>query len=248
MAEFAELVAEGASVPVEGWDFSWFADRATEERPAWGYARLMGDRMARAHRALDLQTGGGEVLATIPEPPPVLVATEGWPPNAALARQRLAPLGGQVVEVGESDDLPFADGEFDLVTSRHPVLVRWDEVARVLAPGGTYFSQHVGAGSLRELIDFMMGRQPVGEARDPERARRAATAAGLTVTDLRTQAMRIEFFDVAAVIVFLRKVVWTVPDFTVDKYRDRLHDLHDEIERNGPFVAHSQRFLIEARR
>ncbi|MGH3302872.1 MAG: SAM-dependent methyltransferase, partial [Streptosporangiaceae bacterium] len=31
-----ELVAEGAAVPVEGWDFSWFEGRATEERPAWG--------------------------------------------------------------------------------------------------------------------------------------------------------------------------------------------------------------------
>lgn len=248
MADFTELLAEGASVPVEGWDFSWFAGRATEERPTWGYAGLMGERMAQAKRALDLQTGGGEVLATIPQPPPALIATEGWPPNAALARQRLAPLGGVVVEVAENDDLPFPDGEFDLVTSRHPVTVRWEEIARVLAPGGTYFSQQVGAGSLRELIDFMMGPQEIGIDRDPEYARRQATAVGLTVVDLRTQALRIEFFDVAAVIVFLRKVVWTVPDFTVDRYRDRLHDLHHEIENSGPFVAHSQRFLIEARR
>jgi hypothetical protein len=246
MPEFAELIAEGAAAPVAGWDFSWFAGRATEERPSWGYARLMGERMARAERALDLQTGGGEVLAGMPKPPPTLMATEGWAPNAALARQRLAPLGGVVVEVGESDDLPFADGSFDLVVSRHPVTVRWDQVTRVLVAGGTYFSQQVGAGSLRELIDFMMGPQEIGRARDPGRARREATAAGLTVTDLRTQALRMEFFDVAAVIVFLRKVIWTVPDFTVDKYRDRLHDLHGEIERHGPFVAHSQRFLIEA--
>ena len=246
MRAFAELVAEGASVPVEGWDFSWFAGRATEQRPSWGYARLMGERMARAGRALDLQTGGGEVLAGIPNPPAELVATEGWPPNAALARERLAPLGGTVVEVGEADDLPFPGGSFDLVVSRHPVVVRWDEVARVLAPAGTYFAQQVGAGSVRELTDFIMGPQPVSQARDPERARAAATEAGLTVVDLRSEALRMEFYDVAAVIVFLRKVIWTVPDFTVDAYLDRLRAMHDEIEREGPFVAHSQRFLIEA--
>lgn len=245
---FAELVAEGASVPVEGWDFSWFAGRATEQRPSWGYARLMGERMARAGRALDLQTGGGEVLAGIPNPPAELVATEGWPPNAALARERLAPLGGTVVEVGEADDLPFPGGSFDLVVSRHPVVVRWDEVARVLAQAGTYFAQQVGAGSVRELTDFIMGPQPVSQARDPERARAAATEAGLTVVDLRSEALRMEFYDVAAVIVFLRKVIWTVPDFTVDAYLDRLRAMHDEIEREGPFVAHSQRFLIEARK
>jgi SAM-dependent methyltransferase len=248
MASFDELVAEGQSTPVDGWDFSWFAGRATEQRPSWGYARLMGERMARAERALDLQTGGGEVLAGMPKAPPVLVATEGWPPNAALARDRLAPLGGRVVEAGENDDLPFEDGSFDLVVSRHPVTTRWAEVARVLAPGGTYFSQQVGAGSSRELTDFMMGSQPVSQARDPERARSAATDAGLTVRDLRSEALRMEFFDVAAVIVFLRKVIWTVPGFTVADYFDRLKAMHTQIIEYGPFVAHSQRFLIEAQK
>ena len=246
MAKFDDLVAEGVRTPVDGWDFSWFAGRATEERPPWGYARLIGERMAGAGRALDLQTGGGEVLAGIPKPPPVLVATEGWPPNAALARDRLAPLGGVVVEVGEDDDLPFDDGAFDLVVSRHPVTVHWDEVARVLAPGGTYLSQQVGPGSVRELTDFMMGPQPVGMGRAPALARQNATAAGLAVRDLRTAGLRMEFFDVAAVIVFLRKVIWIVPGFTVPAYLDRLRALHDRIEQSGPFVAHSQRFLIEA--
>jgi hypothetical protein len=66
--------------------------------------------------------------------------------------------------------------------------------------------------------------------------------------DLRAEALRLEFFDVAAVIVFLRKVVWTVPSFTVDAYREQLRALDERIRRNGPFVAHSQRFLIEAHR
>lgn len=247
MATFENLVAEGAAVPVQGWDFSWFDGRATEQRPSWGYARLMGQRMASAGRALDLQTGGGEVLATIPTPPPLLVATEGWAPNAALARKRLAPLGAAVVRSGERDDLPFTRDAFDLVVSRHPVLVRWDEVARVLAPGGTYLSQQVGPGSVRELTDFLMGPQPVGPSRHPDTARAAATGAGLEVVDLRAEALRMEFFDLAAVIVFLRKVIWIVPGFTVEKYRDRLRALHEHIEAHGRFVAYAQRFLIEAR-
>jgi len=55
-----------------------------------------------------------------------------------------------------------------------------------------------------------------------------------------------EFDDVAAVVVFLRKVIWIVPDFTVSRYRGRLAALHARIERDGPFTAHSERFLIEA--
>ncbi len=56
-----------------------------------------------------------------------------------------------------------------------------------------------------------------------------------------------EFFDIGAVIYFLRKVIWMVPGFTVDEYRERLRDLHEKIEHEGPFIAHSTRFLIEAR-
>ena len=59
-------------------------------------------------------------------------------------------------------------------------------------------------------------------------------------------SLRVEFFDVAAVIVFLRKVIWTVPDFSVAAFGRPLAELHEGIERDGPFVAHSQRFLIEA--
>ena len=38
MIGYEELVAEGAAVPLQGYDFSWFEGRATEERPPWGYA------------------------------------------------------------------------------------------------------------------------------------------------------------------------------------------------------------------
>ena len=247
-ATFEALVAEGASVPVEGWDFSWFEGRATEERPAWGYSRLLAERMASATAALDIQTGGGEVLAQIPHPPPTLMATESWPPNIAVARRQLRPLGAEVVEVADDADLPFPAASFDLVVSRHPVLVRWDEIARVLQPGGTYLAQHIGAGSNRELTDAMMGPQPVGEGRSPQRAVAAAEAAGLSVVDLREQALRVTFNDIGAVVYFLRKVLWTVPGFTVEGYRDQLARLHDRIQSEGPFVSHAQRFLIEARK
>ena len=42
---FEELLNEGSSVPVEGWDFSWFEGRATEQRPSWGYSRLLIERV-----------------------------------------------------------------------------------------------------------------------------------------------------------------------------------------------------------
>jgi len=57
-----------------------------------------------------------------------------------------------------------------------------------------------------------------------------------------------EFFDIGAVVYILRKCVWWVPDFDVQRYRDALERLDAEIRRYGAFVAHSTRTLIEARR
>jgi SAM-dependent methyltransferase len=245
-ASAGELIAEGESVPLAGWDFSWFSGRASEERPPWGYARLLAGRLTDANAALDVQTGGGEVLSGVASAPPVLVATESWPPNVVAAKANLARVGGRVVQADDESDLPFQPESFDLVVSRHPTETVWDSIASVLRPGGSYLSQQVGAGSNRELTDFIMGPQPVSQSRSPAVAVADAAAAGLRVVDLREQALRVEFFDVAAVVHFLRKVLWTVPGFTAARYHDRLLAMHEHIRTHGSFVCHSQRFLIEA--
>ncbi|MFJ9678537.1 class I SAM-dependent methyltransferase [Streptomyces sp. NPDC101194] len=249
-ARFDALVAEAATVPVDGWDFSWLDGRATEQRPSWGYARAMAERMGQAGAALDIQTGGGEVLASVPRLPRLTVATESWPPNVARATALLHPLGVAVVADADEPPLPFGDNAFDLVVSRHPVTTWWAEIARVLTPGGTYFSQQVGPASVFELVEYFLGPQPpeVRGARDPEQARGAAEAAGLEVVDLRAERLRTEFLDIGAVVYFLRKVIWMVPGFTVEEYRSRLAELHHRIETEGRFVAHTTRFLIEARK
>jgi hypothetical protein len=176
-----------------------------------------------------------------------MAATESWPPNVAQASARLRPRGVVVVA---TEDIPFGDAVFDLVSSRHPVTTDWAGIARVLSPGGSYFSQQVGPASVFELVEYFLGPQPeeARNSRHPERARAAAEAAGLEVVDLRSQRLRMEFFDIGAVVHFLRKVIWMVPGFTVGQYRPQLRALHEEIETKGPFVAHSARFLVEARK
>ncbi|PZF98986.1 class I SAM-dependent methyltransferase, partial [Micromonospora deserti] len=245
---FEELIAEGTTAPLPGWDFDWLAGRATEERPPWGYARLVAARMAGAAAALDVDTGGGGVLAEVPHPPRLLVATESWPPNVAVARRTLGRVGATVVAVTPHSPLPFRDASFDLVVSRHPVRTDWPETARVLRPGGTFLSQQIGPGTMRELSEAILGPLPPPAERHPEQATAAARAAGLTVVDLREATLRAVFHDVAAVVWFLRKVVWTVPGFTVDRYRPQLARLHHRIRTDGAFVTHARRFLIEARK
>lgn len=103
-----------------GWDLSWLEGRATEGRPPWGYARKLAERLRGASASLDIQTGGGEVLAEADCFPPTAVATESWPPNVARATELLHLRGVAVVADADEPPLPFSAAAFDLVTSRHP--------------------------------------------------------------------------------------------------------------------------------
>lgn len=249
MRAFKDLVDEAAAVDVSGWSFGWLDGRATEQRPPWGYSRLLAERLARVGSALDIDTGGGEIIAEAPRLPARMVVTEGWAPNAERARRVLSPRGVDVVAVEQGRPLPFADGSFELVSSRHPVSPDWPGIARVLADDGTYFAQHVGPASAYELIEWFLGPLPRERlGRDPEQEASAARAAGLRIVDLRTATCRMEFLDIGAVVYILRKCVWWVPDFTVDRYAERLERLDARIRDLGPFVAHSTRTLIEAER
>jgi SAM-dependent methyltransferase len=246
---FHDLVDEAATVDVSGWSFDWLDNRATEERPPWRYSNLLASRLAGVASALDIDTGGGEIIAGVPQLPPKMVVTEGWPPNVEHARRLLSPRGVEVVAVGQGRPLPFPDATFALVTSRHPVRPDWPEIARVLAEDGTYLAQHVGPASAFELIEWFLGPLPRERLhRHPEREAAAARSAGLQVMDLRTARCRMEFFDIGAIVYVLRKCVWWVPDFTVDRYGERLQRLDAHIREHGAFVAHSTRTLIEARR
>ena len=246
MRSFEELVAEAEAADVSGWGFGWLDGRATEERPGWGYANLLAERLREVDSALDIDTGGGEVLAEASVLPPRMVVTEGWAPNAERARALLGPRGVEVVESADGP-LPFPGSTFELVSSRHPVRPDWTEVVRVLVPGGRYVAQHVGAASAFELIEHFLGPLPEQrKGRDAHAEAHAAEAAGLVVDDLRIARCRMEFFDVGAVVWILRKCVWWVPGFSATEYEPQLRQLDQGMRAGEPFVATSSRHLIQA--
>lgn len=243
---FDTLVEEAVDVPIHGWNFSWLDGRATEERPSWGYSRLLDAHMATAANALDVQTGGGEVLAALEHLAPRTVATEGWPANVEIAARRLRERAVGVVHTADGDPLPFRANTFDLIASRHPTVTSWLDIHGVLQPGGMFITQQVGSNSVDELRSIFRGR--VEGTRHMDNARAEATRAGLVVVRAEEEFPEVTFFDVGAIVYFLRLVVWIVPDFTVDRYRPQLRELHDRIRAEGSFVARAHRYLIEARK
>ena len=161
---------------------------------------------------------------------------------------RLRPLGARVVAVADAPILPFRVAAFDLVVSRHPVIVLWtEEVARVLRPGGTYLSQQIGPGAnrgYRQLHDGPPAGQPEPECGSGTRRGGGGGTRGGQPAQV---PLRVEFSDIGAVVHFLRKVRWTVPDFTPEAYAGTLRRMHERIEREGPFVSTARRLLVKRR-
>ena len=125
-----------------GWDFAGVHARVLGDGIPWDYTALARERAAASTAVLDTGTGGGERFAEIAAGMPArFFASESWPPNARVAAQRLRPEGIEVT-MATAAHLPFADGAFDLVLSRHEELVP-AEIARILRPGGTLLTQQV---------------------------------------------------------------------------------------------------------
>jgi SAM-dependent methyltransferase len=247
MSRFDDLVGEAERAPVGAWDFGWLDGRAVEDRPTWRFFDRAAERAAGVAALLEVQAGVGAMIGRLPSLPALSVATEGFPPSVAIAGPRLRARGVHLVVTSQARQaLPFAEGRFELVLCRHPVEVWWGEIARVLRPGGRYFAQHVGPHSLRTLSELFHGPLRERSARDPDAERRAAERAGLVVQTLRVERPRTAFYDIGAVVYFLRLVPWIVPGFTVDDHRDTLRRLHGRIERDGGFETTASRTLVEA--
>jgi SAM-dependent methyltransferase len=247
-AQFDCLLAEATSQKFSGWDFSFMDGRWRESPPTWDYRAMILDRFRRAESLLDMGTGGGEFLASLPVLPAHTSATEGYPPNLPLARRLLEPLGVRVEPPLRGGLLPFADAGFDLVIDRHEAYVP-AEVRRVLRPGGRFLTQQVGGRDnvrLNQLLGAGGARQYADW--DLSHAVRELEDAGLRIADAREEFPETVFADVGAVVYYLKAVPWQIEGFSVDEYREPLLALHQTIQADGGLVVTSHRFLVEAER
>ncbi|GLY78285.1 class I SAM-dependent methyltransferase [Actinoallomurus iriomotensis] len=245
---YDELVVAAMAAPSEGWDFEWVAGRCEGSEPSWSYRDLARAHVAGTDRLLDMDTGGGELLASLGPLPPRTWATEGWPPNISVARRRLEPLGVTVVPVPDKDRLPLPDASVGLVLNRHGSLAA-HEVRRVLRPGGVLLTQQVGSEDCADLNEAL-GASPA-HAPDSWTLRTASkelSAAGLRLTLMREEHPVLTFYDIGAVIYHLRMVAWQIPDFSVERYDASLRRLHQRISAEGRINVHAHRFLIAAER
>jgi SAM-dependent methyltransferase len=240
--QYEQLVGEAVGVPVTGWEFAWLDGRAVGSDPSWSYPELARPLLRRAGSMLDLDTGGGELLAELAPLPAHTVAVEGWAPNVPVARDRLAPFGVSVVT-----ELPGGENEFDVVLSRHGRLPA-EDIARLLKPGGTLLSQQVGSDDLVELNADLGAPPPYPQAWTAETAVEALRTAGLAVSDVREERPPLTFHDVGALVYQLRATPWQVRDFTPRRYDRALRRIDAQIRTQGHYTVSAHRFLVQATR
>jgi SAM-dependent methyltransferase len=224
-----------------GWQFSGVRERALVPL-SWDYPALVRRYAVGARSVLDMDTGGGELLARLRDGlPPFVVATEEWHVNAPVAYRRLAPLGLHVVRAGCSA-LPFADASFDLVINRHGALAP-AEVARVLRAGGRFVSQQVGARNWQELRHhFPRMREPDHTFADYESE---LIAVGLCVT-ARDNDRPVAYATLGDVAYMLTVTPWTIPDFDVERDLEALLALEAAYSTIDGVVLTENRCLIIA--
>lgn len=234
---------------IEGWDFSHIRGRYEEEDSLpWDYEKTVRQLLRDDMKLLDYDTGGGEFLLSLHHPYGNTAATEGYPPNVRLCREKLLPLGIDMRECSDASRVPFEDSSFDIIINRHGDLDP-SEIRRMLKPGGLFVTQQVGSDNDRELVEAVLpGTKKPFPHNNLKEQLELFKKAGFEILKAEEAFTPIRFFDVGAFVWFSRIIEWEFPGFSVDKCFDRLLRLQEIVEVNGRIEGTAHRFLIAARK
>ena len=240
---------EEACAFIKGWDFSHIHGRYKEEnRLPWDYKAIIRSVLMDEMKLLDYDTGGGEFLLSLQHPYENTAATEGYPPNVALCKERLLPLGIDLRECKDAAQIPYPDESFDIIINRHGDFAP-KEIRRLLKPGGLFITQQVGSDNDRELIQMVLpGVEKPFPHENLQEQRAKFLDAGFDILQADEAFGPIFFYDIGAFVWFARIIEWEFPGFSVDRCFGRLLQLQETIERDGKISGTTHRYLIVARK
>ena len=241
--------AEEEIAYIHGWDFSHIHGRHEEDTSfPWDYRTVIREHLRPEMKILDIDTGGGEFLLSLGHPHENTAAMEYYPPNVALCKEVLLPLGIDFRPGDGKGKLPFDDGCFDLVINRHGDF-NAREIYRVLKPGGCFVTQQVGAENDRELAALLCGVSPCPF---PEQTLPAIigkfSEAGFEILRAEESFRPMRFFDVGALVWFARVLPWEFVGFSVDTHLENLLYAQRILEETGCIEGRTHRFLLVAQK
>ena len=238
---------EERQAEIRGWDFSHIRDRYREEGDLpWDYRTVVGEHLREEAALLDYDTGGGEFLLSLRHPYEKTAATEGYPPNVALCRERLLPLGIDFRACQDPGAIPFPDESFDIILNRHGSFEA-GELFRLLKKGGLFITRQVGGDNDRDLVERVLPGtpKPFPHLYLAEQLR-VFRGAGFRILRGEEAYRPIQFFDVGAFVWFARVLPWEFPDFSVERCFAGLWGMQEEIQQRGRVEGTVHRYLIVA--
>lgn len=246
--QFDQLVDEALQQKFSGWDFHFVTERWKESPLHWNYPQIVQDHIKSEICMLDMDTGGGEMLSSFQSLPQNIYATEGYLPNVPVASTKLRPLGVKIVQAWGDDPLPFENALFDLVTNRHGSFIA-TELHRVLKPGGFFITQQVGGKNNFELNELIQEKPKFRFSYwTLNMAVKQLTNAGFQILDQKEEFPETIITDIGALVFHLKGISWQIEDFSVEKYHDKLVQIHNTIQEKGDLRIKSHRFMIVAKK
>ncbi len=240
---------EEKNAHIHGWDFSHIYGRYEAENDLpWNYEQIVRGYLTENSSIMDYDTGGGEFLLSLNHPYMKTSATEGYPPNVRLCKEKLLPLGINFKECNNPSEIPFADNAFDLIINRHGSF-NAGEIYRLLRNNGLFITEQVGEDNDRDLVEMVLPetKKPFQHLNLSEQ-RKHFENAGFHIIKAEEAYRPIKFYDIGAFVWFAHIIEWEFPDFSVEKSFAQLLKMQEIVDKNGKIEGTIHRYLIVARK
>lgn len=141
-----------AADELRGWD--WTTLRVDRDPVPWDYLEVVRRYLTPSSYVLDLGTGGGEKFIELASYFGRGIGIDRKPKMIQTALENRPPAFAEKVsfEVMQAQDLQFNEGVFDVVLNRHAPIF-YEEVVRVLKPGGFFITQQVGGRNAQNVFN-----------------------------------------------------------------------------------------------
>ena len=241
---------EEQNAKMKGWNFNHIEGRfySGEDILPWDLSEIICRYNFPNCRILDIDTGGGEFLLSLGHSFSLTSATEGYPPNVVLCKEKLGKLGIDFHEMTDYTKMPFADGQFDIVINRHG---NYDanEIFRILKPNGLFITQQVGEDNDFELVKSLFpDARKRFSGHNLEKQSEIFRKVGFEILEQNEVYRPIKFYDTDALVWFAKIIEWEFVDFSVSKCFDSLLSVEKEIIQNGFTSGRIHRFYFVAKK
>lgn len=240
---FEELIKEEQQ-SISGWNLSYLKDseRMMKFPLQWKFSNVLKPYLDECDRLLQMGTKDKEMLISVSSCQKQTRVTMSDEADATVG-DALKSLGVEVIPVLTNDLLPFEDEAFDLIINKHESFDA-SEIERLLHENGYFITEQVGGLNDCELNLWLNVETSESLNKNFRSTINSLRDAGLTIVEEKEDISRTRFYDLGAIVYYLKSKRSPIRDFSVEKYFDRLQVMKGIIDQQGYIDLTKHRFLM----